>query len=241
MAAREAKFLWKFFGALGISKSGFPRESDAVDLFSDSMGVVSISRNPVLSAATKHVEIADFFVREMVARGIVTVAYVSTSDMVADVLTKPLARIKFSRFISIILGTGTSGPENRNPLTVRSGNAGRFAFQASHVILPEHSDDGASVQSCKGHQGVGQGRRFESQTLPGVPMEHSKDGANAQETVGQPRITASGQGGRPTSQILHGILVGHSIKGAKSSAQHGHLYFLALILSAALNPIVFTT
>ena len=97
------------------SFSGFPRESDAVDLFSDSMGVVSTSRNPVLSAATKHVEIADFFVREMVARGIVTVAYVSTSDMVADVLTKPLARIKFSRFISIILGTGTSGPRTGTP------------------------------------------------------------------------------------------------------------------------------
>ena len=70
MAAREAKFLWKLFGSLGINGAGFPRDSDAVDLFSDSMGVVSLSRNPVLSAATKHVEIADFFVREMVTRGI---------------------------------------------------------------------------------------------------------------------------------------------------------------------------
>ena len=48
MAAREAKFLWKLFGSLGINGAGFPRNSDAVDLFSDSMGVVS----PVLSVAT---------------------------------------------------------------------------------------------------------------------------------------------------------------------------------------------
>ena len=60
MAAREAKFLWKFFGALGIYDVVFPRCSEAVDLFTDSMGVVSLSRNAVLSAAVKHIEIADF-------------------------------------------------------------------------------------------------------------------------------------------------------------------------------------
>ena len=157
MAAREAKFLWKFFGALGITEAAFPTASDAIDLFSDSMGVVSLSRNPVLSAATKHVEIADFFVREMVARDIVTVAYVSTSDMVADVLTKPLARIKFSRFISIILGTrGYEEDKDRNPSTVRPGESGRFASEAP----PEHSKVGANAQRFKGHHGVEKGRRF---------------------------------------------------------------------------------
>ena len=73
------------------------------------MGVVSLSRNAVLSAAVKHIEIADFYVRELVARGIVTVAHVPTSDMVADVFTKPLARIKFSYSISIILGLARFG------------------------------------------------------------------------------------------------------------------------------------
>ena len=47
----------------------------AVSLFSDSMGVVAVSANPVLSSATKHVDIADFFVRELVKRQIVTVSY----------------------------------------------------------------------------------------------------------------------------------------------------------------------
>ena len=64
----------------------------------------SVSANPVLSAATKHVEIADFYVRELVERGLITVTYVKTDYMVADVLTTPLAKVKFYRFIGVILG-----------------------------------------------------------------------------------------------------------------------------------------
>ena len=79
-------------------------ESNSIDLFTDSMGVVSLSRNSVLTSATKHIEIADFYVREQVARGIVTVAHIPTGVMLADVLTKPLAKIKFFRFINAILG-----------------------------------------------------------------------------------------------------------------------------------------
>ena len=61
------------------------------------MGVVAVAANPVLSAATKHLDIADFYVRELVQRGIVTVSYIRT-DMLADVLTKPLGLGKFFNF-----------------------------------------------------------------------------------------------------------------------------------------------
>ena len=58
MASREAKFLWKFFGAINISSCDVGKKADAIDLFTDSMGVVAIARNSVLSSATKHIEIA---------------------------------------------------------------------------------------------------------------------------------------------------------------------------------------
>ena len=103
MAAREAKYLWTLF-ALGSRFQANLFSKGSVDLFSDSQGVVAVSANPVLSAATKHVEIADFFVRELVERALITVSFVKTDYMVADVLTKPLARVKFYRFIGIILG-----------------------------------------------------------------------------------------------------------------------------------------
>ena len=103
MAGREAKFLWKLFGAMDLHghASLFCKR---VDLFSDSMGVVAISTNPVLSASTKHIEIADFFVRELVSNRIVTVSFVRTAYMVADVLTKALGPDKFFRFMGVILG-----------------------------------------------------------------------------------------------------------------------------------------
>ena len=103
MAGREAKFLWKLFGAMNLhgSASLFCKR---VDLFSDSMGVVAVATNPVLSASTKHIEIADFFVRELVSNKIVTVSFVRTAHMVADVLTKALGPDKFFRFMGVIFG-----------------------------------------------------------------------------------------------------------------------------------------
>ena len=47
-----------------------------------------------MSSATMHIEVADFYVREMVTRGIVTVSHVPTGEMVADVLTKALAEVR---------------------------------------------------------------------------------------------------------------------------------------------------
>ena len=78
MAAREAKYLWTLFDALGSRSQAHLFSKGSVDLFSDSQGVVAVSANPVLSAATKHVEIADFYVRELVERALITVTYVKT-------------------------------------------------------------------------------------------------------------------------------------------------------------------
>ena len=66
--------------------------------------VVAVAANPVFTAATKHLEIADFIVRELVQRGIVTVSYIRTVFMLAGVLTKPLGPGKFFNFIGIIMG-----------------------------------------------------------------------------------------------------------------------------------------
>ena len=104
MAAREAKYLWGLSSEIGKTCCVDLFSKRTVSIFSDSMGVVAIAANPVLSSATKHVEIADFFVRELVERQIVTVSYVRTTYMLADVLTKPLGPGKFFTFIGIILG-----------------------------------------------------------------------------------------------------------------------------------------
>ena len=47
---------------------------------------------------TKHIEIRYHFIRDMVQKGVVKLKYVPTEEQVADVLTKPLARVKFEYF-----------------------------------------------------------------------------------------------------------------------------------------------
>ena len=84
----------------------------------------SVSANPVLSAATKHIDIADFFVRELVERQIVTVSYVRTTYMLADVLTKPLGPGKFFSFIGIILGILRENEDSAEGLEPQKGPRG---------------------------------------------------------------------------------------------------------------------
>ena len=92
MAAREAKFLFLLVSALSLHSPTAPRPvqllaaqgQPSVDIFTDSMGVVAISRSSALSSATRHIEVADFYIRELVNRGIVTVSHESCPGIIND-------------------------------------------------------------------------------------------------------------------------------------------------------------
>ena len=47
---------------------------------------------------SKHIEIKYHYIRDMVQRGALKLQYVVTEKKIADVLTKPLARVKFEYF-----------------------------------------------------------------------------------------------------------------------------------------------
>jgi hypothetical protein len=47
---------------------------------------------------SKHIEIWYHFIHDMLQRGAIKLQYVSTDEQVADVLTKPLSRVKFEHF-----------------------------------------------------------------------------------------------------------------------------------------------
>ena len=46
---------------------------------------------------SKHIEIKFHYIRDMVYKGDVQLQYVPTEEQVADVLTKPLYRVKFEK------------------------------------------------------------------------------------------------------------------------------------------------
>ena len=47
---------------------------------------------------SKHIEIKYHYIRDMVQRGAVKLLYVATEEQIANVLMKPLARLKFEYF-----------------------------------------------------------------------------------------------------------------------------------------------
>ena len=57
-----------------------------------------MSENPVFHDNSKHIEITYHYIRDMVQRGAVKLLYVATEEQIADVSTKPLARLKFEYF-----------------------------------------------------------------------------------------------------------------------------------------------
>lgn len=67
-------------------------------LFGDNQGSISLSRNPVFHARTKHIEIHFHWIREKIQDGSINIKYCPTEDMVADVLTKSLDRGKLERY-----------------------------------------------------------------------------------------------------------------------------------------------
>ena len=54
-----------------------------------------MTENPILHDKSKHIEIKYHFIQDMVQKGAVKLKYVPTEEQVPNVLTKPLAHVKF--------------------------------------------------------------------------------------------------------------------------------------------------
>ena len=65
-------------------------------VYCDNQGTINILKHPVMHSRSKHIDIIHKFVRERVSRGEITFEYISTTDMIADCLTKALPGPKLS-------------------------------------------------------------------------------------------------------------------------------------------------
>jgi hypothetical protein len=97
-AAKEIKWIRQLFDELhyGIT----PRPSTI--LKTDNQGALALAKNPVHHTRSKHIDIKHHYIRETIAQGIVWLEHVSTSDMAADFLTKPLGRVRLQKCLSLI-------------------------------------------------------------------------------------------------------------------------------------------
>ena len=90
-ATKEAIWLRSLLKDFGFEQVG------ATIINTDSQGSLALAKNPTHHSRTKHIDIQHHFVREQIELQTIELQYCPTEEMTADVLTKPLARIKHSK------------------------------------------------------------------------------------------------------------------------------------------------
>lgn len=98
-ASRETMFLRHILQEIDYMSSPTP-----TTLFEDNQPAIKISNNPVTSARTKHVNLRYHFVRERVEDNDITIKYIDTENMVADIMTKALGKIATQRHVKQLFG-----------------------------------------------------------------------------------------------------------------------------------------
>jgi hypothetical protein len=66
-----------------------------IPIHCDNTSAISVSKNPVFHSKTKHIHIKYHFLREQVTNKVVQVHYIPTTEQIADIFTKPLAKTPF--------------------------------------------------------------------------------------------------------------------------------------------------
>ena len=90
-----------------LKELGYP-QSDSTTLFEDNQSCIKIANSPAINDRTKHIDIRHHFLKELIRLGVFNLTYLSITDMLADILTKPLDIASFTRLRDRILGIDTT-------------------------------------------------------------------------------------------------------------------------------------
>ena len=94
-AAKEALWLKGIMEDLGCEK-------EVLQLHYDNMGAGCLSQGEGLPRRTKHIDVRHHFIRDCIKPGKLNISYTPTADMLADVLTKPLGKIKHQAAVKML-------------------------------------------------------------------------------------------------------------------------------------------
>ena len=79
------------------------RQMDALTtIYEDSQGAIELAKNAKYHNRTKHIDICHHFVRERVVSNEIQVIYCPTGDMIADIMTKGLAKHSFEKLRNLL-------------------------------------------------------------------------------------------------------------------------------------------
>ena len=71
---------------------------EATWIYCDNQSCIKLFENLVFHDKSKHIEIKYWYIHDMVEKGVVELLYIATDEQIADVLTKPLFRVKLEYF-----------------------------------------------------------------------------------------------------------------------------------------------
>lgn len=89
MVATASEITWL---RLLLHELGHSSNDKPTTLFCDNQAAIHIATNPVFHERTKHIEVDCHFVREKILNKVIVTAYIRSSDQIADIFTKPLAK-----------------------------------------------------------------------------------------------------------------------------------------------------
>jgi hypothetical protein len=69
--------------------------TDPIPLHRDNTSAISVSNNPFLHSKMKHIPLKYHFLKEKVTNRVVQLNYIPSTEQIADIFTKPLAKTRF--------------------------------------------------------------------------------------------------------------------------------------------------
>jgi hypothetical protein len=106
LAAKEAVWLRRLVDGIGISEI---YNGEPVEILADSQGSIKLAQNDSTSKRTKHIDIRHRFTKNAILEGKITLKSRSTTEMVADMMTKALGKEKQDEFVKLAGLVRTSG------------------------------------------------------------------------------------------------------------------------------------
>lgn len=117
LCARDVMFIRDLFLDFGFALDA------ATPIYSDSKSAIDMSLDPVAFKNTKHILRAAHFLRDLVARQVVRMVHLSGQLMIADILTKAVARPVFVQLLQLIDDYATYRPTLRDASNVHASLA----------------------------------------------------------------------------------------------------------------------
>jgi hypothetical protein len=106
VACREAVWQRGLLGELKMTQAG------PTTIWIDNQSTIKLAENPVMHSRTKHFRVRQHYIQELIKNRVVRVAYLSTDQMLADLLNKPFPGPRHAFLRDGIMGRQQSRPSS---------------------------------------------------------------------------------------------------------------------------------